>query len=275
MYCTNCGIPRIRETIYCHNCGRSFAASLADAPLADNATNELDQQVNPGRVPWRGGQVALGILLVAVLIIPVTAISIVIGRGVERYDEAAAIWSSVHLIGLAILLVVWRLGVYRNRASISTLGLLPWRIPQAKTVFMTVGTLVASLVITVVYGTLVDLIDADILSPPDLSSDIAFPGAAAVFTFEALAVATPLTEEIFFRGFVFAGLAPRLGVGWAMVVSAVVFSLFHLSVGVLVPVFITGLLLVWLYQQTGSLWPSICAHAGQNALAVAIEIYGV
>ena len=178
-------------------------------------------------------------------------------------------------MGLAILLVVWRLGFYRYRAPISALGLVPWRIPQPKTVFLTAGTLGASLVITVVYGALVDLIDSDILSPPELSSDIAFPGAAALFTFQALAVVTPVTEEIFFRGFVFAGLVSRLGVGWAMVASAVVFSLFHLSVGVLVPVFITGLLLVWLYQRTGSLWPSICAHAGQNALAVAIEIYGV
>ena len=218
---------------------------------------------------------ALGILLVAVLIIPVVAIAIGIDRGVDQYDEAISTWVSVHLTGLAILVVVWRLGIHRYRAPISALGLVPWRIPQAKTVFMTVATLGASLVITVVYGVLVGLIDSDILSPPDLSSDIAFPGAAAVFTFQALAIATPVTEEIFFRGFVFAGLTPRLGVGWAMVVSAVVFSLFHLSVGVLMPVFITGLLLVWLYQRTGSLWPSICAHAGQNALAVAIEIYWV
>ena len=82
-----------------------------------------------------------------------------------------------------------------------------------------------------------------------------------------------MTEEIFFRGFIFAGLAPKLGVWRAMLVSALVFSLFHLSLGLLVPVFITGFLLAWLYRQTGSIWPSILAHAGQNTLAVLATIY--
>jgi len=94
-----------------------------------------------------------------------------------------------------------------------------------------------------------------------------------VFTFQALALATPLTEEIFFRGFIFAGLIPRLGVGWAMVASAAIFSVSHVSVGVLVPIFITGLALAWLYWRTGSLWTSIAAHAGQNALVVAVQAY--
>ena len=122
---------------------------------------------------------------------------------------------------------------------------------------------------------IVDLIGAEVLSPPDIPSDIVFPGAAALFTFQALAVVTPVVEEIFFRGFIFAGLASRLGAGWAAVVSAAVFSAFHLEVAVLIPIFVTGLLLAWLYQRTGSLWPGVLAHAGQNALALAVGVYGV
>ena len=85
---------------------------------------------------------------------------------------------------------------------------------------------------------------------------------------------TPVTEEIFFRGFVFAGLTPRLGVPRAIIVSGLVFSAFHLSIGVLLPIFVTGILLAWLYHRTGSLWPGIAAHAGQNALAVSAVIIG-
>ena len=43
----------------------------------------------------------------------------------------------------------------------------------------------------------------------------------------------------------------------------------------MVPIFITGFLLAWLYRQTGSIWPSIMDHGGQNALAVLATIYGV
>jgi membrane protease YdiL (CAAX protease family) len=103
-----------------------------------------------------------------------------------------------------------------------------------------------------------------------------FPGAAAVITFLALAVWTPITEELFFRGFVMGGLTARWGGGVSAVVSALIFSLFHLSprsVGVVLPVFATGLLLAWLYRRTGSLWPCAAAHAGQNAIVLAETIY--
>ena len=270
LYCANCGHQRIEAASYCHNCGRVLDSSREPYP-ADGAT----PSVKPGAVPWRGGQVALGIILVAVSIVPVTAIAIGIGRMAGQYDVAMATWLSVHLMGLAIIGVVWRFGISRFNAPLSTLGLTPIVGSRFKTVLMTAGTLGASLAATVVYGALISLMDSDILSPPDISSDIVFPGLAAVFTFQALAVATPVVEEVFFRGFVFSGLVPRFGMGWAMVASAVVFSVFHLALGVLIPIFVTGLLLAWLYQRTGSLWPSIVAHAGQNALAVALEVSGV
>ena len=145
------------------------------------------------------------------------------------------------------------------------------------TVLLSGLALGASLLFTMGYSTLVDYLGWEVLAPPDILEefgDIAFPGVAALATYEALAMWTPLTEEIFFRGFVFAGLAPRLGIPRAIIVSALVFSAFHLALGVLVPIFITGVLLAWLYHRTGSLWPGIAAHAGQNALAVSSVIIG-
>ena len=270
LYCTSCGYQRIEEARYCHNCGH-----ILDPAETPSLSVLMGPKVMPGMVPWRGRQVALGIVLLAVFIIPVTAIAISIGRLGGQYDEAITTWLSVHLMGLAIVGVVWRFGVRRLSAPLSTLGLTPVALPEIKTVIMTSGVLGLSLLATVIYSVLIGLLDSDILSPPDISPDIAFPGMAAVFTFQALAVVTPVVEEVFFRGFVFAGLVPRLGVGWAILASSAVFSFFHLAVGVLIPIFITGLLLAWLYHRNGSLWPSIIAHAGQNTLAVALEVYGV
>ena len=270
MYCANCGIRSIDGASYCHSCGHRLDLS---GPLP--ATGGQVHGAGPRSVPWRGGQVGLGILLVVIFLIPVTAVAVGIDHWMERYDEATIAWVGVHLMGLAIIAVVWRLGIRRYRAPLSVLGLVPAGFPSAQTVLMTFGILGASLAFTVVYAALMELIDLEIFSPPDIPSDIAFPGVAAVFTFQALALVTPLTEELFFRGFIFAGLIPRMGVGWAIVASAAVFSLFHLAVGVLIPIFVTGLLLGWLYYRTGSLWPCVLAHAGQNALAVAVEVYVV
>jgi membrane protease YdiL (CAAX protease family) len=219
--------------------------------------------------------VALAIPLIAILVFPATLAAIGIGALSGRYEDAVTTWFSVHLTGLVIVGVVWYLGLHRYRAPVSMLGLLPWGSPRLKTVLLTVGALGSSLVATAVYATLIRAAGSDILTPPEIPPDIAFPGPAIVFTFQALALATPLTEEILFRGFIFAGLVPRLGVGWAMVASAAIFSVFHFSLGVTVPIFITGMALAWLYWRTGSLWPSIFAHAGQNALVVAVQAHWV
>ena len=271
LYCANCGQQRLKDASYCHNCGR-----LLDSSKGLPRANDADPSVKPGAVPWRGGQVVQGIVVVVVSIAPVFSIAIGISQLAGQYDVAVATWLSVHLMGLAIIGVVWHFGIRRFSVLLSTLGLTPIVAPRFQTLLLTAGALGASLVFTAVYGVLIDLIDWDILSPPDNYSDILFPGLAVVFTFQAVVVVTPVVEEMFFRGFVFSGLVSRLGVGRAMVASAVVFSLFHSPVGVwvLIPIFVTGLLLAWLYQRTGSLWPSIVAHAGQNALALAIEVYG-
>ena len=270
MYCIHCGQPRPLEAAFCPHCGRA----INTAELPPPASSSLPDRRIP-LVPWRGGQVAFGILLILVSIVPVTIMAAGLGSLAGKYDDALSVWTSSHLMGLAILVVVWTLGLKRYGVNLSALGLGAPRIPHIRWLLITVGVLVASLVATAIYSSIISVVDSDLLLPPEIPGEIAFPGAAAAATFQALAVWTPLTEEIFFRGFIFAGLAPRLGVWRAMLVSALVFSLFHLTLGLLVPVFITGFLLAWLYRQTGSIWPSIMAHAGQNTLAVLATLYWV
>ena len=141
-------------------------------------------------------------------------------------------------------------------------------------ILLAVGALVGSLLLTGLYTGLVRWLDAGLLTPPVIEGEIAFPGLAASMSFFALAVWTPITEEIFFRGFIFAGLINRLGPWWAMAVSAAIFSAFHFNLGVVVPIFATGLILAWLYNRNGSLWPGVAAHAGQNTLALVGAMYG-
>ena len=270
MYCIHCGQPRPQVAAFCPYCGR--ALSTVELPPRTPAS------LLGGRiplVPWRGGQVAIGILLILVSIVPATMLAIGLGHLAGKYGDAVGVWTSSQLMGFAILAVVWTLGLKRYGVTLSALGLGAPRLPRIQWLLITVGVLIASLVATGIYSSIVIWTQVDILLPPEIPGEIVFPGPAAAATFQALAVWTPLTEEIFFRGFIFAGLAPRMGLWRAMMVSSLVFSVFHFSLGVLVPVFITGFLLAWLYRQTGSIWPSIVAHGGQNALAVVLTIYGV
>ncbi|MBI3286764.1 MAG: CPBP family intramembrane metalloprotease [Chloroflexi bacterium] len=97
-----------------------------------------------------------------------------------------------------------------------------------------------------------------------------FGGGLGGFLLAILAGAmlAPLAEEIYFRGFLFAGLRGYIGPAPAIVLSSAIFALFHLSLTLSVPIFILGCFLAWLYHFSGSLWPSIALHVLRNAAAI-------
>ena len=265
MYCTNCGHHVEANDSFCYQCGDALSSLDTDTSIG-GASSTLP-------APWRSGEVALGLLLILVSIFPVAGLAFGLGKLAGRFEVAVSTWESSNLMGFAILLVVWYLGFRPHGATLSTLGLNLPTASWVKSILLTVGVLAVSLLATVGYSSLVDLAGLEILLPPDIPPDIVFPGLLVVFTYQALALWTPFTEEIFFRGFVFAGLTPRFGLKGAMIVSALIFSAFHLSslaIGLIVPILITGLLLAWLYSKTGSLWTSIAAHAGQNTVAILV-----
>jgi membrane protease YdiL (CAAX protease family) len=84
----------------------------------------------------------------------------------------------------------------------------------------------------------------------------------------------PVTEELFFRGFMFAGLRRRLPFIAAAAISAGVWGLFHYTGsgtwGVVIQLAVFGVVLSWLYERTGSIWPTIGVHALNNAIAFAL-----
>jgi len=81
-------------------------------------------------------------------------------------------------------------------------------------------------------------------------------------------ILTPICEEIVFRGLLFATLRRRFGLAPAAVVSAAIFAVAH-GYGTLgfAAVFWSGLLWAWSYERTGSLLPSMAAHAADNLMA--------
>jgi hypothetical protein len=86
----------------------------------------------------------------------------------------------------------------------------------------------------------------------------------------ALVVAAPLTEEIFFRGFLFKGIEhSRAGPAGAVIISALAWSVMHLQYGAysFAGIFAGGLLLGLARFKSKSIYPSIIMHALQNIIA--------
>lgn len=83
-----------------------------------------------------------------------------------------------------------------------------------------------------------------------------------------IVVVTPLTEELLFRGFLYATLRRHAGPLGAIALSALTFALMHGHAVGVAPLFVLGFLLAYLYERTGSLAASVAAHAAYNLYVV-------
>jgi membrane protease YdiL (CAAX protease family) len=79
-------------------------------------------------------------------------------------------------------------------------------------------------------------------------------------------VIAPLTEESLFRGLILRGFLSRYTVNKAIIISAVLFGLFHLNPWQFLPATLLGVIFAWWFVRTGSLLPCLFGHALTNAV---------
>lgn len=104
------------------------------------------------------------------------------------------------------------------------------------------------------------------------------PAVLILMAFAAVIVA-PICEEVVFRGYLYP-VAKRYAGPWvAAVCTALMFSAAHGNMAALLPLFVFGLVLVALYEFTGSIWAPVAAHFLFNAATVAVQmlvrVYGL
>jgi membrane protease YdiL (CAAX protease family) len=99
-------------------------------------------------------------------------------------------------------------------------------------------------------------------------------GFIAVLAFGAVAV--PIAEEFLFRGVLFRWLRDGWGLYAGLVGSALAFTAVHILLGTsgALQIFLIGLALGYLYDITGSLWPSMVCHGVNNGISF-VWIYWV
>eukprot|EP00752_Nemacystus_decipiens_P015113 g13465.t1 len=197
----------------------------------------------------------------------------------ESTSPALAMLASLFpfaVIGLALGRCNGVLGGFR------IVGLLP-RHPKRDLVWGATGTLVALLFswtvgliaiqISTHLGLRVEPIGHDALV--DLIEH--FSVANLVLIIISAVVMAPLIEELVFRGVMQTSVLHVFGMSrWtAMLYTAVLFSITHAWVvpwQSLLTLFVLGLVFGYLYERTGSLLAPILAHAGFNAMNIAIAL---
>ncbi|MCK6628931.1 MAG: CPBP family intramembrane metalloprotease [Anaerolineae bacterium] len=221
-------------------------------------TNLPSPHPSPPPVPWTPRDVAWGLLVFVLWIVFFLAVGLAGAQLELPLDTGAVI-----VFGEAILLLpAWYFAIHKYGASWADLGLRPFP-PGA--VGLGCGLMTASLLVNLVYGLLLAQFDLQI--QPEIQQIFQGTDFPLVLFFGG-AIVAPFVEEVFFRGFVFAGWRGQWGWPRAALASAFLFALVHVMPTSLLPIFILGLIFAFLYQSSGSIWPAILMHMLTNSVAL-------
>ncbi|HZT82943.1 MAG TPA: CPBP family intramembrane glutamic endopeptidase, partial [Gemmataceae bacterium] len=88
----------------------------------------------------------------------------------------------------------------------------------------------------------------------------------------ALAVLPAVCEELAFRGLILAGLRQRFRPWTAILLSSLLFALYHMNVFQLLPAFAFGVVLGLLAVRSGSVLPGMLLHLLHNGLLVGLML---
>lgn len=82
----------------------------------------------------------------------------------------------------------------------------------------------------------------------------------------------PVLEELLFRGAITKILLRKYDPRTAILLSGLVFGIFHINPAQVVGACLSGFLLAWLYYRTGSLIPGMLIHILNNTLSVYLSV---
>jgi membrane protease YdiL (CAAX protease family) len=222
------------------------------------ATNKQPEPSQTQPVPWSARDVWLGLAVFGLLVI----VAIPLAALARSRSLEMNVGLVISLGELLLLVPVWLLALRKYRVGWDVLGLRKFK---KETIILGCSMMLLSLAFNFLYGLFLGLFGLRI--QPDLAPLLAQLSSPWLLLIGG-AVVAPVVEELFFRGFVFAGLRPRYGWQKAALISSALFALIHLIPTAIIPIFILGYIFAYLYHRSNSIWPAILMHAATNGLAL-------
>lgn len=85
-----------------------------------------------------------------------------------------------------------------------------------------------------------------------------------------VSVLAPVSEELYFRGFLYPALKKRIGRIPAVIIANSFFGILHFDLLRFIPITLGGIWLTFLYERTGTIYTPIIAHAVWNGLMIGL-----
>lgn len=211
----------------------------------------------------------LGLFIGVVLVVPFASDTeaLILGRG-----ELTTLGATVILVSTqaGLLLVTW-LFVLRPRALAGLPSFIGSDVPKAIRsgigggVLAWFGTMAVSAVVVLV----LELVG---VTPEPQPAEQAIARVEPWLVVVAIVILAPIAEEVFFRGVVYNAWLRERGPRWALIGSSALFAVIHASLVVILPIFLLGLVLAWVYRRTGSILAPIFLHATFNGMSVGLAL---
>lgn len=87
-----------------------------------------------------------------------------------------------------------------------------------------------------------------------------------VVPFIVASIMAPISEELYFRGFLYPAFRKKIGIRWGILVTSIIFGGLHFDLVRMIPLAFGGIWLNWLYEKSGSIYSSIIAHSVWNGI---------
>jgi len=224
-------------------------------------------------VPWGVRDVLKALAVLVVIILPGFLLSLLPFSSGHLASSRNPLLVTLILTLMAgtLIFLAWNFGVRRYRVSFKELGFYNFNVAWG--LIQGVLWLIAVKIFAVVYGALAMYFFR--LKPPEELirgiPDIFGSGIGGLLlAILVVSFVAPIAEETFFRGFVYPALRKKFGIWAGILISAVVFALFHARIWLIIPVMAMGVVLAFLYEKKKSLGPSIVLHSLNNLLSIII-----
>jgi membrane protease YdiL (CAAX protease family) len=219
--------------------------------------------------PTIKGSIILGLMYWGIALGLGIIVGIVIGiADVTKIESAQILYSILTILSELISYgVVIYLGFIKTKQKFNDVfkfNYIPSELWKAITVFM-IGF--------VILLSELDNIFNYVIPPPEFITSVLETMAADqwfILSMLTIAIIPAITEEMLFRGIILNGLKNNYSERTAIIVSALLFALWHLNPWQFVPAFIIGLISAFICLRTGSLLLCIYIHLFNNALFVII-----
>jgi len=207
-------------------------------------------------VPWKTNDTWIGVILLIVINVFMLALLFVGLRKQALQNASVIVLEFIYILPVVIILA-WR------RVNWKHLGFTKFKW---STLGLGCGLLISAYLVILIHNLALTSLGVDTQGEEILKVFAALK--SPVWFIITGVIVAPFVEEIFFRGFLFQGFRAKYGWVVSLLLSSAIFAAAHLDPVALIPTFVLGSVLAYVYHRSNSLWPGIFLHFLVNALGM-------